>query len=129
MKVGATPKASQVIEEMKNLRSGKLVITLGTGCCESTAPFLYENFDPGPDSKKVGEIDGVDVFAPSWLLELYSDDEIEIDADTGVITESFSIETEIDARLKINAPRRDVPLAEDRECSPSESTSTSRARA
>lgn len=96
---------------MRGLRSGKLVITLGTGCCESTAPFLYEDFDPGPDSKKVGEVEGVEVFAPSWLVELYADDEIEIDADTDVITESFSIETEIDARLKLNVPERGVEQA------------------
>lgn len=108
MKVRVSRAACQVIEELKSMRSGKLVITLGTGCCESTAPFFYEDFDPGPDSRKVGEIDGVEVYAPGWLAELYDGDEIEIDADTGVITESFSIETEIDARLKLKLPERDT---------------------
>ena len=32
-------------------RRGALVFTIGTGCCESTAPFLYEDFWPGPDSE------------------------------------------------------------------------------
>ncbi len=102
MKVTATDTALRVLEEVRRLRSGNLVITLGTGCCESTAPFLYEDFEPGADSTKVGSLDGIDVYAPKWLAELYSDDEIVIDADTDVVTESFSIETEIDARLKLN---------------------------
>ena len=38
---------------------GALVFTIGTGCCESTAPFLYEDFWPGPDSEPVGEVAGV----------------------------------------------------------------------
>ncbi len=108
MKVVATAEASRVIEEIKAIRSGKLVITLGTGCCESTAPFLYEDFDPGADATRVGAIDGVDVYAPAWLAELYKNDEIVIDADRGVVSESFSIETEIDARLKLCLPRREI---------------------
>ena len=38
-----------------------------TGCCESTAPFLYEDFWPGPDAEQVGEVAGVPVFAPTYL--------------------------------------------------------------
>ncbi|MER3395592.1 MAG: hypothetical protein C4318_04550 [Acidimicrobiia bacterium] len=109
MKVSATDKALRVINEVKSVRSGRLVITLGTGCCESTAPFLYEDFDPGPDAKKVGDIAGVEVYAPGWLADLYEGDEMVIDADTEVITESFSIETVIDARLKLEIPERELP--------------------
>ncbi len=106
MKVSATDTALRVLEEVRRLRSGNLVITLGTGCCESTAPFLYEDFEPGADSTKVGALEGIDVYAPKWLAELYSDEEIVIDADTDVVTESFSIETEIDARLKLDLRQR-----------------------
>jgi uncharacterized protein (DUF779 family) len=104
MKIEATDKALDVIRAMKQRRHGKLVITLGTGCCESTAPFLYEDFDPGADSEAVGEVGGVTVYAPKWLADLYSDDTLVLDADLDVVTESFSIETEIDARLKLAIP-------------------------
>ena len=50
MKVTATDRAARVVERMRARRSGRLTITIGTGCCESTAPFLYEDFWPGPDS-------------------------------------------------------------------------------
>ena len=54
MKVTATDRAARVVERMRATRSGRLTITIGTGCCESTAPFLYEDFWPGPDQEVVG---------------------------------------------------------------------------
>ena len=50
MKVTGTAAAARVVERAKRDRRGVLVFTIGTGCCESTAPFLYEDFWPGPDS-------------------------------------------------------------------------------
>jgi hypothetical protein len=32
-----------------------LSFTIGTGCCESTAPFLYEDFWPGPAAEVAGQ--------------------------------------------------------------------------
>ena len=32
---------------------------------------MYEDFWPGPDSEKVGEVDGVPVYAPEYLRALY----------------------------------------------------------
>jgi uncharacterized protein (DUF779 family) len=76
-----------------------LTITIGTGCCESTAPFLYEDFWPGPDQEVVGEVVGVRVYAPTYLREMYPGDEsVVIDLFDG-IAESMSIETEWDCRL------------------------------
>jgi uncharacterized protein (DUF779 family) len=99
MRVTATPRAAAVIERAKTARSGELTITIGTGCCESTAPFLYEDFWPGPDQQLVGEVAGVPVYAPDYLRSLYPDGEgVVIDLFDG-IAESMSIETEWDCRL------------------------------
>lgn len=76
-----------------------MTITIGTGCCESTAPFLYEDFWPGPDQEPVGEVAGVTVFAPDYLRAGYPDDEgvvIDVNDEFG---ESLSIETEFGVRL------------------------------
>ena len=59
MKISGTPAAARVVERARRDRSGELVFTIGTGCCESTAPFLYEDFWPGPDAEAVGEVAGV----------------------------------------------------------------------
>lgn len=100
MLVTGTPAAAAVVERAKGDRRGSLIITIGTGCCESTAPFLYEDFWPGPDQEQVGEVAGVPVFAPEYLRRLYrGDDGVAIDVAEGVLLESLSIETEYGVRL------------------------------
>jgi len=100
MRVEATERAVQTVERMKQVRSGALTITIGTGCCESTAPFLYEDFWPGPDQAEIGSVAGVTVFAPAYLRSSYPGDEgVVIDVIEGVSAESLSVETELDCRL------------------------------
>lgn len=99
MKVHGTDAAAAVVERAKRDRSGTLVFTIGTGCCESTAPFLYEDFWPGPDSEQVGEVAGVAVFAPEYLRALYpAGDGVTIDV-VDDMAESMSIETEYGCRF------------------------------
>jgi uncharacterized protein (DUF779 family) len=100
VRVEATRAATRIIEQMADRRAGQLTITIGTGCCESTAPFLYEDFWPGPDQEQVGAVGAVGVFAPAYLRESYpGDDGVVIDVVEGVAAESLSIETELDCRL------------------------------
>ena len=99
MQVTATPRAVEVVREMAGRRSGQLTVTLGTGCCESTAPFLYEDFWPGPDQEPVGEVAGVTVFAPEYLRRQYpGDDGVVLDV-VDELGESLSVETELGCRL------------------------------
>jgi uncharacterized protein (DUF779 family) len=97
--VTATDAAVATVRRALDARSGTLSITIGTGCCESTAPFLYEDFWPGPDQEQVGEVAGVPVFAPEYLRQNYAgDDGVVIDV-VDVLAESLSIETEWSCRL------------------------------
>jgi uncharacterized protein (DUF779 family) len=100
MHVTGSDAAAKVVDEMRSRRAGNLTITIGTGCCESTAPFLYEDFWPGPDQEVVGEVGGVAVYAPEYLRSNYpGDDGVVIDVVEGVLAESLSIETELSCRL------------------------------
>lgn len=99
MHVSATNRAVEIIEAMGQRRSGTLTVTIGTGCCESTAPFLYEDFWPGPDQAQVGEVAGVTVYAPEYLRTQYpGDDGVMIDV-IDELAESLSVETELGCRL------------------------------
>ena len=99
MIVHGTNAAARIVERAKSDRCGALVFTIGTGCCESTAPFLYEDFWPGPDSEQVGEVAGVPVFAPEYLRALYpASDGVTIDV-VDDLMESMSIETEYGCRF------------------------------
>lgn len=84
------------------------MLVLGTGCCDSTAPFLYDRYEPGRDAIPVGEVAGVPVLAHRWLADLYGDaDGLEVDVEKGVVSDSFSLESEHGCRLtlRVTKPR------------------------
>src|SRR4051812_16477012 len=100
MKVEGTDAAARIVERAKRDRRGALVFTIGTGCCESTAPFLYEDFWPGPDQEQIGAVAGVPVYAPGYLRALYpANDGVVIDVEEDFVAESMSIETEYSCRF------------------------------
>lgn len=103
MKVTGTEAAAKVVGRARRDRAGELVFSLGTGCCESTAPFLYEDYWPGPDAEPVGEVGGVTVYASAFLRGLYlPGDALVIDVEE-IPAESMSIETEYGCRFVLRA--------------------------
>ncbi|HEX7136159.1 MAG TPA: DUF779 domain-containing protein [Iamia sp.] len=99
MRITASARAAEVVAEMATRRSGTLTVTIGTGCCESTAPFLYEDFLPGTDMEPVGSVGDVVIYAPEYLTRLYPGDQgpqIDVADELG---ESLSVETELGVRL------------------------------
>jgi uncharacterized protein (DUF779 family) len=53
MRVEPTPRAEDVVRRVAEGGREDLVMVLGTGCCDSTAPFLYDRYVPGPDAVEV----------------------------------------------------------------------------
>lgn len=130
MKVTGTAAAARIVERAKRDRRGVLVFTIGTGCCESTAPFLYEDFWPGPDAESVGEVSGVPVFVPEYLRALYpGDDGVTVDVEEGSMAESMSIETEYGCRFILRDPGgTPIEHRERQACDVPESVSALRSR-
>jgi uncharacterized protein (DUF779 family) len=107
MKIATTPTAEQVVRRVREDGRENLVMVLGTGCCDSTAPFLYDNYLPEPDAQPIGEIEGVQILAPRWLADLYPDGEgLVVDVDEGVLNDSFSLESEYDCRFTLRVPEK-----------------------
>jgi uncharacterized protein (DUF779 family) len=104
MRVDSTPKAQAVVRRVAESGRDGLVVVLGSGCCDSTAPFLYDRYEVGGDSVRIGDVAGVTVFAPAWLAAAYGEDGLEIDADEGAPNDSFSLESEFDCRLTLRPP-------------------------
>ncbi len=129
MKVTGTSRAESVVERAKHDRKGALVFTIGTGCCESTAPFLYEDFWPGPDSERVGAVGGVPVYAPEYLRALYpANDGVVIDV-VDDLMESMSIETEYGVRFILrDASGTAIEGQERQDCDVPEAVSALRSR-
>lgn len=107
MKITATPQAEAVVRKVADQGREDLVMVLGTGCCDSTAPFLYDRYYPGPDVVKVGEVGNVPVYSHRWLADLYGEsDGLEVDVDEDMANDSFSLESDYDCRFTLRLPRR-----------------------
>jgi uncharacterized protein (DUF779 family) len=107
MNVTVTSKAEEIVRRVRDDGRENLIMVLGTGCCDSTSPFLYDNYIPEPDSQPVGIIEGVQIMAPKWLADLYPADEgLVVDVDAGVLNDSFSLESEYDCRFTLRVPAR-----------------------
>ncbi len=110
MEIEATSAAEALVRRVADEGREDLVMVLGTGCCDSTAPFLYDRYYPGPDVERVGEIAGVPVLAHRWLADLYEGrDRLEVDVERGVVSDSFSLESEHDCRFTLRVGRASGP--------------------
>ena len=104
MHLTASHRAEDVVRRVEAGGRTELVMVLGTGCCDSTAPFLYDRYYPGVDVEEIGRVAGVPVYAHAWLADLYRDDgALELDVDEGVPNDSFSLESEFDCRFTLRA--------------------------
>jgi uncharacterized protein (DUF779 family) len=107
VRVTATPAAESVVRKVEAEGREALIMILGTGCCDSTAPFLYDRYYPGPDVVKVGGVASVPILAHRWLAELYADSHgLVVDVDEGVPSDSFSLESEYDSRFTLRVRPR-----------------------
>jgi uncharacterized protein (DUF779 family) len=105
MRVIATAAAEEIVRAVEASGRADLMMVLGTGCCDSTAPFLYDRYYPGPDVVEVGTVAGVPVFAHEWLSRLYPvDDALVVDVDRNAAADSFSLETEFGHRFTLRVP-------------------------
>jgi uncharacterized protein (DUF779 family) len=104
VQVTSTPGAEAVVRKVAASGREDLTIVLGTGCCDSTAPFLYDNYVAEANSEPVGEIAGVPILAPEWIRTLYPTDDLMVDVIDSSVEDSFSLETDYDRRFVLRAP-------------------------
>jgi uncharacterized protein (DUF779 family) len=105
MRIEGTAEAARIVRRVRAAGRNNLVLVLSNGCCDATAPYLYDNYVTEPDAREVGTIGDVVVLAPAWLAKLYPGEELlTIDIEHGVLDDSFSLETEFDCRFVLRAP-------------------------
>jgi uncharacterized protein (DUF779 family) len=81
--------------------SDTLVILLGGGCCENTAPILMKNFRVGRGDRFLGESEGVGVYASAEVYPLLEGTASVIDVTDGRGAGSFSLEVRRGVRLTL----------------------------
>jgi uncharacterized protein (DUF779 family) len=97
-----TDAARVVLERVRSENDGKLVMVIGNGCCDSTAPYLFSDYLPGPNERLVGEIEEMPVFLDESLSGSFSGTEVVVDARADPQPDSFSRESEIGYRFVLD---------------------------
>jgi uncharacterized protein (DUF779 family) len=96
-----TDEARALLDRLRGERNGSLTMVIGNGCCDSTAPFVFESYLTGPNEARIAELDGVEVVLDRALLDLFDGREVVIDAGPEPAGDSFSCEADLGMRFSI----------------------------
>ena len=91
--------AAAVIREVRSDRGGSLTITIDGGCCEGTAPHLYEDYVVPAGCIEIGRFDDIPVYIPGPLGDQYADARVTIDVIDDPVSDAMSLETSLGKRL------------------------------
>ncbi len=94
-----TPRAAEVLARLRSERTGPLTFLIDGGCCEGTAPHLYEHAFVTSGAEKAGEVDGVSVYLQPAMVLLYAHADVTIDVVEQPLSDAMSIETEYGLRF------------------------------
>ncbi len=97
-----TDAARDVLERVRAERSGELTLVIGNGCCDSTAPYLFADYLPGPNERRVGQADDVPVVLDEAFASSFAGAEVVIDARVDPQPDSFSCEAELGYRFVLD---------------------------
>jgi uncharacterized protein (DUF779 family) len=97
-----TEKARALLADIRRENpSDTLVILIGGGCCENTAPILMKNFRVGNTDRLLGEAEGVKVFAAAEMFPLIERTPSSIGVAETIGLGSFSLEISRGIRLTL----------------------------
>jgi uncharacterized protein (DUF779 family) len=99
VRVVLTEAAARVVARVRAARSGDLSLVIGNGCCDSTAPYLFEGYLPGPNEHEVAEVEGVRILLDDAIARSFEGREVVVDAGGDPQPDSFSCESELGYRF------------------------------
>jgi uncharacterized protein len=94
-----TAAAAEVVARVRAARPGDLSLVIGNGCCDSTAPFMFEGYLPGPNEREVAVLDGVRILLDETIARSFEGREVVVDAGGDPQPDSFSCESELGYRF------------------------------
>jgi len=94
-----TEAAARTVAQVRAARSGDLALVIGNGCCDSTAPFLFEDYLGGPNEHEVAVLEGVRVLVDETVARSFAGREVVIDVARDPQPDSFSCEAELGYRF------------------------------
>jgi hypothetical protein len=101
-----TPRAAEIVSRVRRERSGPLTFTIDGGCCEGTAPHLFEDAVLPPNAEKAGVVEGVPVYLQPAMVVPYADATVTIDVVDEPMSDAMSLETEYGVRFVLREEPR-----------------------
>ena len=95
-----TDSAADALERVRGELGDDLTFVIGNGCCDSTAPFLFSRHMQTSE-QHVADVGGVPVLLDAALVALFDGREVVIDAGPDPGGDSFSAETELGLRFRM----------------------------
>jgi uncharacterized protein (DUF779 family) len=96
-----SPAAATILRSVRGARRGRLTITIDGGCCDGTAPHLYEDYVLPAGAEMIGRAEGIPVYIPGALAEQYRDAHVSLDLMDDSSSDALSLETEHGVRLVV----------------------------
>ncbi|MBQ0117353.1 MAG: DUF779 domain-containing protein [Flavobacterium sp.] len=99
----ATPKAMQLIEELRQ-EHGDLMFYQAGGCCEGTQPMCFTKggYYPRLNDVNIGQLLGFDFWIDRDLFQYWKNAQFELDVMDGYGTGGFSLEIPKGKTFKVN---------------------------
>jgi len=98
-RVTVSERAAEVLGRVRAEVAGPLTISIDGGCCEGTAPHLYDNYVVPYGSIEVARAEGIPIFIPPHFREQFDGASFEIDAVDDQGSDAMSLETRFGLRL------------------------------
>jgi uncharacterized protein (DUF779 family) len=99
VRVVLTDAAAEVVGRVRAAGRSDLSLVIGNGCCDSTAPFLFEGYLQGPNEREVAELEGVRILLDDAVARSFEGREVVVDAGSDPQPDSFSCESELGYRF------------------------------
>lgn len=99
VRVVLTDAAAEVVARVRATGRSDLSLVIGNGCCDSTAPFLFEGYLAGPNEREVAELEGVRILLDDAIARSFEGREVVVDAGGDPQPDSFSCESELGYRF------------------------------
>jgi len=99
MSLTVTDRAASILRTVRAERTGVLTISIDSGCCEGTAPNLYEDYVLPAGVHEIGRAEGIPVYVAPYLKENWQRADVTLDLVDEDSSDAMSLETEHGVRL------------------------------
>lgn len=94
-------RAAEMLRRIRAERRGTLTITIDSGCCEGTAPHLYEDYLVPYGFQEIGRAEGIPVYVPPHLSDPWLASPLMLDLVEEDSSDAMSLETEHGVRFTL----------------------------